>query len=352
MRKPRRIVVAVIILAFILLLIIISEIVLRVKCTVCTWAEGNGLGYVSPYKVPPWATWYCLRRPNTTTKSEPVAFDFEITTNSMGIRDVDHPRAKSQNEIRIIGMGDSYTEGAGAEFEDSYLKVLERHLNEQAEGKRIRVISGAVSGSDPCYSYMLLKDKLLPFDPDLVTLAINSSDIFDLVTRGGMERFQENGKVKFAKPPRREWLWARSHLFRLVMIGFFHYDISSFSPSERTAKWEEAVNTMSNAVKDFQKLSLIHGFKFLVILHPDFSEVKAGRYTFNVAKLKRTMDDFGIDYVDILPSFMKAIESGQAAETLFWTNRDWHNNAAGYRLFAKALEGFLLESGLLALKER
>ena len=34
-------------------------------------------------------------------------------TNSLGLRDIEHPIAKDSNEIRVMGIGDSFTEGVG-----------------------------------------------------------------------------------------------------------------------------------------------------------------------------------------------------------------------------------------------
>lgn len=329
--------------------VVVAEIALRASCTYCSWTERNGGTYRSPYQEPDHG-WYHLRKPGQTTSYGQPEFDFELKTNSLGIRDVDHPIAKATDEFRIIGIGDSFTEGQGAAYEDGYLKVLERSLD-SATSIDVTAIVGGVAGSDPLYGYKLLNDKLLPFAPDLVTVTVNNSDISDVVTRSGRERFQEDGTIRYAEPPSDEWLFEHSHFYRFFTRELLGYDWLGLSRQERKRRKAQALLEIAEALGDFHTLAQREGFAFVTILHPDYNEFKRQRYAFEAEELKQLLEAQGIRYFDLLAHFKDSGTLAVAApEDLFWP-RDFHNNPQGYARFAEGLEAYLREHGLVPADE-
>jgi lysophospholipase L1-like esterase len=326
---------------------IAAEIVLRYRCTVCTWMEQNTGEYVSPYREPFHNWWYHLRAPNEVSSYQQPEFDYELSTNSLGIRDVEHPLEKPSGEFRIVGLGDSFTEGQGVPYEDSYLKVLERSLNQRPARVKVRVIVGGVAGSDPFYCYKLLEDKLLPFQPDLVTLTINNSDITDIITRGGNERFLPDGRVRVAEPPGDEWLFARSHLYRVFLMLVLGYDWFGLSPEDHVAKRTDAVEKLKGIADQFQELGRKKSFRLVVILHPDLYELVTATYAFDAEALKRHFSANGIASFDVMEHFLKKVgPEPKDRESLYW-KRDFHYNREGYRLFAEGLEEYLTANGYI-----
>lgn len=318
-----------------------AEILLRATCSYCTWTERNDHPFRSPYETPPDADWYHTRPPNQTTSYQQPEFDFELKTNALGIRDVEHPLAKPAGAFRIVGIGDSFTEGQGAAYEDGYLKVLERKLDATTAATDFTVIVGGVAGSDPIFGYKLLEDKLLEFGPDLVTVAVNNSDIGDVIARGGKERFLDDGKVRFAAPPGDEWLFEHSHLYRFIARELFGYGWLGLSRSERKRRRVKAIAEIAAVLGDFQALAEREGFALVTILHPDYHEFIKQRYAFDVEDLKARLDAQGIPYLDLLAWFEQTgVLEQEAPETLYWPH-DYHNTAQGYARFADALEAFL-----------
>ncbi len=318
-----------------------AEILLRVSCHYCTWTERNGRAFRSPYETPPGAGWYHVHRPHQTTSYQQPEFDFELQTNALGIRDIEHAIAKPEGTFRIIGIGDSFTEGQGAAYQDGYLKVLERNLDATTAATDVTVIVGGVAGSDPVFGYKLLEDKLLAYRPDLVTVTVNNSDISDVIARGGKERFLGDGKVRYRAPPGDEWLFAHSHLYRFIARELFGYGWLGLSRSERKRRRAQAIAEIAEVLGDFQALAEREGFAFVTILHPDYHEFIKRRYAFDAEDLKARLDAQGILYLDLLAWFdQTGVLAGEAPETLYWPH-DYHNNAQGYARFAEALEAFL-----------
>ncbi len=336
-----------------LLLAVGAEIVLRWKGTYSTWVERNFGKYVSPYATPYLANWYWLRRPNDATTYKQPEFDFALITNSFGIRDIEHPSEKPENEFRIITLGDSFTEGQGAAYENSYVKQLEKRLNASCAPNHIRIINGGVAGSDPFYSFTLLRDKLLTYKPDLVTVAMNASDITDIIARGGEERFLENGRVHFAEPPKDEWLFARSHLYRFILMNAFGYDWFGLSPGEHITKREQAVEQLSVAAQKFQALAAQENFALLVVLHPaDQFEALKQKYSFDAGKLKQNLEAHQIQYVDLMPSFAGQAKMGMQGILKYYWEKDMHNNAEGYKVLAEGIAAFILDKKLITAKAK
>jgi lysophospholipase L1-like esterase len=324
-----------------------AEAVLRYLCTFCTWTEQNIDEYLSPYQEPGPNRWYHLRGPNVVTSYGQPEFDYELATNSLGIRDVEPPMEKPSGEFRIVGLGDSFTEGQGVPYEDSYLKVLERNLNQKQTRVKVRVIVGGVAGSDPFYCYKLLENKLLRFAPDLVTLTINKSDITDIITRGGSERFLPGGTVRFAEPPADEWLFARIHLYRVFRMVVLRRDWFGLSPAEYAAKKTEAVEKLKGIVDEYHQLARKENFRFVVILHPDSYELVSATYAFDAEELKRHFSAKRIGYVDVMERLVeKAGPERKGREKLYW-KKDFHHNEEGYRIFAEAIEEYLLANGYI-----
>jgi hypothetical protein len=57
-------------------------------------------------------------------------FRYDYRHNSAGFRDTEHDKVKAPGTFRILGLGDSFTYGVGALFEETYRK-LEEKLNKR-----------------------------------------------------------------------------------------------------------------------------------------------------------------------------------------------------------------------------
>jgi lysophospholipase L1-like esterase len=99
--------------------------------------------------------------------------DVVIETNSLGLR---HPELgpKSDDEFRILVLGDSITFGDYLAFEETYPALLERRL--EGRRPRVTVINAGLPGastSNELYHYLEISDAV---DPDLVLVGMYLND--------------------------------------------------------------------------------------------------------------------------------------------------------------------------------
>jgi len=90
--------------------------------------------------------------------------------NSAGYRDHEYARAKKPGVFRVIGLGDSYTYGAGVERDQVFLKVAERLLAEDPGAGRVEILNFGLPGANTAMEAAMLAQRTADWDPDLVVI--------------------------------------------------------------------------------------------------------------------------------------------------------------------------------------
>ena len=272
-------------------------------------------------------------------------FIFYRRTNSLGICDKEFDFNKADGEYRIIGCGDSFTVGVGVTEDSTWVRLLENTLNGAKKGK-FSCINGGKAGSDPFFEYMLLKNTLIKYDPDMVILAVNEADLHDISKRGGDERFQKEGNWSVMSPPDWEWVYASSYLFRFLMINGLHFNNFLVNRNE----WEKIENQskekLYNKLKDFEILAKQEGFHFIVAAFPakvDFGNINnpLKDVIMKVQKYSKT------NIVDLKDYFMKVEKINQSNIHKFYWTFDGHPRGKGQAAFARGLALKLVEMGII-----
>jgi lysophospholipase L1-like esterase len=269
--------------------------------------------------------------------------------NSLGLPEREIPEEKSPDELRIIALGDSFTEGTGADYESTWPKVLERELASAMPGRPVTVVNAGIGGSDVCFEYVLLRERLLALDPDLVVVAINATDLSDIVRRGGMERFRQDGSVTYAlQPPSWEWLYAVSFITRHFALSVFRLDWQLMGEEERAREERRAALTILDRLRDFRALSKEKGFDLVILFHPrEAHELDTKSYPPRFASVVESMVNAGdFPVIDLLSYYTEHGLMTEAPSEYFWPI-DLHHNPAGYEIMGKAVAARLLDSGLI-----
>ena len=112
-----------------------------------------------------------------------------IITNSMGFRDKEIRKIdkKNKDKRRVLLIGDSFIEGAGVNYHDSFAGLLDKHL-----GNKFEILNSAVGSYSPSIYYKKINfylDQGYKFDQALVFLDL--SDIYDEL----FIKFNENKEI-------------------------------------------------------------------------------------------------------------------------------------------------------------
>ncbi|MCB9186638.1 MAG: SGNH/GDSL hydrolase family protein [Flavobacteriales bacterium] len=265
-------------LVSLLTFIIFGEIALRCLGWYSTYLERSG-SWVNQVSSPvngsrPIGSFHIWAK-NTSVPFETNEFQYVYNINRWGVRESkDLFLGPKDSLFRILTLGDSFTEGVGADYAFSWPRVLEDYLNDM--GVSVEVFNAGVSGSDIWYSYVLLRDKLVTLNPDLVVVSLNTSDLSDYILRGGMERFQSGEQVLFRQLPWWEPFYRVSHVVRAMaqLLGYNYLLIKEVSVPEYLNTFEQDVLAVC---QEFRDLALAHGFKIFFVAHPVPAQLRYGR---------------------------------------------------------------------------
>ena len=144
----------------------------------------------------------------------PEGVKHAVNTNSLGYRGAEVRRKKPEGTFRIVCLGGSTTWGTGATADDrtwsaGLQRVLNQALPPESPYSRVEVINAGVSGYTALESFVNLKMRLLPLDPDLVIVYHAANDARAL-RRGQFETDYSHVRRSWSDPPEPfldDWLW-------------------------------------------------------------------------------------------------------------------------------------------------
>lgn len=307
----------------------LADSAIRLTGVVQTYSERADGNYFSLARREQLTSWYWVHTPNTVIRNQRKEFIFSREVNSLGLseREIE---TKKGSHLRILAIGDSFTEGVGVSYEDTWVKQMETRWKEH----KVQTINAGIGGSDPVFAFALYRDKLTAYKPDIVILTINSTDITEITGRGGFDRFHEDGTVG-KDAPSWEWIYAASHSFRVIMHGAFNYN-SSLTRNARTPDAEEnAVKIIKETVERFRDLAERENADLVIALQPSLQEFDNGLHTPFPGQLElaRFLAAEGISYVDASIEFKRL---GNTVPDYYWP-LDTHFNLKGYALFGKTV---------------
>lgn len=154
-----------------------------------------------------------LFTPNTVLENQTNQFNeynYTAHINSHGYRGPEFAVPKPAGKKRVMVIGDSFTFGVGAQDSETIPALLGQYL--QAADKGIEVINAGVGHASPIYHYVNLENFHLKYEPDLVVLMVDLTDIQDDWRHEGQAVLDENGKIKhfdqtYVNGKRSWWQW-------------------------------------------------------------------------------------------------------------------------------------------------
>lgn len=274
---------------------------------------------------------------NYTYTKKTKEFTYTIEANNEGLRDINHPVEKEKDEYRIICLGNSFTEGSGAPQDSTWPILLEQKLKKLTT-KNITVFNAGKTGHDPFFEYMLLKEEMLKYKPDLVLVALGSSDHEFYRFRGGFERFTPDG-IKYREGPAWEKLYASSYIVRAIASEILHYKYF-LSPAQYKTDSLNAINAIYGCIGQFHLLSAKEKFKLVFIFFDDGKD----RYFSLMQTIKQ---EKRVTVFDLFEYNKNIEEIDKSTRQKYFWPIDGHCNSKGYDLIARGVEWNLINSGII-----
>jgi lysophospholipase L1-like esterase len=119
-------------------------------------------------------------RPNDDRRLRRAEFDVRVVTNRLGFREPRLPSPRSAGTLRVVALGDSFTQGYGVDEDEAYPRLLESRLAERLPGRRVEVANLGVPGTSPRDYLGHLRDPGLAYEPQLVVVGVMANDVQDV----------------------------------------------------------------------------------------------------------------------------------------------------------------------------
>jgi lysophospholipase L1-like esterase len=291
---------------------------------------------------------------------------FRMRTNSLGFKDATNrevPPQRAPGHRRVVLIGDSFTEGIGYEYDQTFAGILARELADE----RIEVLNAGVTLYAPAIYYrktkFLVEDVGLEFDELVVFI-----DLSDIQEEAQFYDIDEHDRVTMHVP-----VWAsawignvtaaqrfRSMLKRnSVVIRFADLVLDAFT-NEATArpaalpsgpaldepralwtvddKWFEEFGRvgLEKARRDMDRLTAFlagRGIALTIVVYPWPDQVvRRDLESRQVTSWREWADERGARFVNLFPAFFEADPATVLQR--YYIPGDMHFNAAGNQLIA------------------
>lgn len=303
------------------------------------WGYYIGTDFI-PMKDSPYHTW----SPGIKVHIEKEEFTYARKINSLGFADHEWNAQKPDSTYRVLCLGDSFTEGDGVKYEESYVAQL-RKLWHLEKGKTVEIMNAGVCGSDPFFTFKLYLDKLNKFQPDLIIQTISSHDIIqDISLRGGMDRF--NAKNGIYRPDFKLWqvFFVCNYSFRILIKA--SHKVANATKYLHASKNSPSIDSEIISLFDhWNKMAEMKKTVLFVVFLPGRAEMERKSYFHQMDDLKRELSLRGINLVDLYDCYEERSGKGQKIRQFFWIT-DGHHNAKGYRMMSECIYKGLKEKRL------
>lgn len=257
--------------------------------------------------------------------------------NSLHFRDVE-PGPRRPGVVRVVVLGDSFTEGQGVKEEDTYPRVLERLLDAGAPGRYEVRNCGRRAADFPVLHKMF--ERALSLEPDVLVYAMVLNDAdrsaafrerFPFLQDWILDRRRMLDGAPVRPPPLQPRLFAlaedRLDAWRIGRASTRWY-LGLYGP-ENAEGWRRT----QDAIRDMHRRTAGRGGRMLMASWPLLAALE-GEDPFAPAsrEIARFAQSAGIPRHDLRPAL-----AGRPTESLWVHPVDHHPNEVAHRLAAESL---------------
>lgn len=309
--------------------------------------------------------------PNLNTVDASRSIPYPLITNSQGwCESYDITPDKPAGTYRLFYVGDSNTQGVVAPGK-KMADIVEQRLNRRRwQGiDRIEVVNTGTSSYSPSLEYLLIRDHILPLDPDLVVLNVDMTDcVNDMVygftadhdpgtgellrVVGGQDprlkykRMTPRGLVDLGAAQRFSvWLGERSAFYATLQGIFGNRGAVNADWQQMTSSdgdwlrldWDDTVQKQVNHTLDLlaktHDLLKRHGVRFAITSVPHYPQYTGEWSPRPHEALAAMARQHGIPFLNGYAALEPEV-TGAPVGTYFWQEDPTHLNEAGNALWA------------------
>ena len=322
----------------------------------------------------------------------PGEFEGWVTINSTGMRDEEYSVKKPDGKKRIAVLGDSFVANLDVENADVFTERMKKLLPSDWQ-----VLNFGVNGFGPTQELLMLRNKVIHYEPDMVIMLIYSRNDFDDIagTMDWIKGYKRpkailggDGKVVIdpvlAQPPpppesADRWrpsggkeplsfkkIHLRSLLYNYVRDRLFYRYNVFLMPEIRLCKKTPSRETevsyilMKGILEEVRNFTRENGVGLIVVTAPTLVQVHDDVYWAKMKRkygldderydlfapnkfIKQSCRDLGIRNLDLTPGLRQYASGG---EILYYPHNQ-HWNKRGNQLVAEIISDYLRENGLV-----
>jgi len=323
-----------VIISSVIIVLLFAEIYFIVSGANKTYLEKVGGNYFSPYTVEHkshYHKWSTNENEHWLIKPE---YKYWRPTNSLGYADNEWKLEEKLDKKKIICIGDSFTEGDGADFDSSYVAFLKRDFFSASDS--VYIMNAGIIGSDPFFDFIAIRDILINTKPNIIIQTISTQDLLtDIILRGGMERF-ENEQLKYLSAPWWEPIYALSYTSRLFFNALGYNELLRKSnPTINEINYLN--NNIIKLLEEYSNLCKKNNIELILILRPDREEIMEEKYLFDFSKILKELNKNNLTTINLLPCYLEYIKNNKSEITDYFWKYDGHHNAKGYKMMANCI---------------
>jgi len=282
-------------------------------------------------------------------RSSTGEFNYTYRHNSFGFRDVEHSRENHDDVYRILGLGDSFTYGAGVQFEETYLYQLERMLSMRDETHRkVEIIKAGIPRYYPKPERILLEKYGVNYSPDLIIIGFLPNDVINTyygidyleVDNSGYLRSDEGKNVGVIGT----WLYKQSYFFRVLFKEYISYKNSKKYQPEwgdinksngfHEKEWVKIENEFRKIISIARKID-----SRVIFVHIPQKGPWNDSHYYPSKRLSKLTKNNNAEFLDILPAMIKASKH----KSLYYEN-DGHCTPAGHKIIAGEIFDYIVKN--------
>ena len=257
-------------------------------------------------------------RPNRQAFLMGVQFD----TNSKGLRDREFSYEKPPGRLRIMMLGDSFTVGWGAKFDETFPKRIERMYADR--GIQAEAINTGVGNYNTIQEVEYYLREGYKYNPDIVVLNFT---------------FNDAEPVPVSSPPPTILRICYSCIFvegridsvlreLFVKRDWADYYLGLYGDDGQAKGWLDA----KAYIAKLAAFTKAHGTKLLIASMPELHDVQHYRLQRITDLVHEAADENDVPFVDLLP-YVQGVPSPE----LWVTPPDPHPNGLAHKLFAEGI---------------